>query len=96
MDKSGSFTIVGVDQTTDSGFYACSVSSREGKRASSEIQLIVHSPPILEPFSFPSNLQERGRAQVTCSVTSGDMPVHFSWYKDGAPISSALQVHILF
>lgn len=92
IDGSGSFTIVSVDQTADSGYYTCAVTSREGEVARKEIQLIVHSPPILEPFSFPTSLQEGGRAQVTCYVTSGDMPIHFSWYKDDAPIPSSLQV----
>lgn len=92
IDGSGSFTIISVDQTADSGYYTCSVTNREGEVAKREIQLIVHSPPILEPFSFPTSLQEGGRAQVTCYVTSGDMPIHFSWYKDDAPIPSSLQV----
>lgn len=97
IDESGSFTIVNVDQTADSGYYTCAVTSREGEVARKEIQLIVNRPPILEPFSFPASLQEGGRAQVTCSVTSGDMPIHFSWYKDDAPIPSSLQVseHVL-
>lgn len=52
-------------------------------------------PPVIEPFSFPKNLQEGGRAQVSCSVTSGDMPVYFSWMKDNAPIPLSLQVTLL-
>lgn len=50
-------------------------------------------PPEIEPFSFPGSLQEGRRAQVSCSVTSGDMPVYFSWYKDNAPIPATLQVN---
>lgn len=92
IHESGSFSIASVDQSADSGYYACSVTSKDGEVARREIQLIVHSPPILEPFSFPSSLQEGSRAQVTCYVTSGDMPIHFSWYKDDAPIPSSLQV----
>lgn len=94
LEEGGSITIQRVDPANDSGFYACYVTSREGDVARREIQLIVHSPPILEPFSFPTSLQEGGRAQATCSVTSGDMPIHFSWYKDGDPISASLQVLI--
>lgn len=33
-----------------------------------------------------------GRAQLTCSVSAGDMPIYFSWKKDGAPITPDLQV----
>lgn len=49
-------------------------------------------PPIIEPFAFPKNLQEGGRAQVTCAVSSGDMPVTFSWKKDDKAIPLGLQV----
>lgn len=92
LGEGGSLTISRLDPVTDSGFYACFITSREGEMARREIQLIVNSPPILEPFRFPASLQEGGRAQVTCSVTSGDMPIHFAWYKDGEHISAALQV----
>ncbi|XP_044257604.1 Down syndrome cell adhesion molecule-like protein Dscam2 isoform X1 [Tribolium madens] len=92
LGEEGSLTISRLDPTADSGFYACFVTSRDGEVARREIQLIVNSPPILEPFRFPTSLQEGGRAQVTCSVTSGDMPIHFAWYKDGEHISAALQV----
>lgn len=46
----------------------------------------------MEPFSFSPNLQEGGRAQVTCSVSSGDLPIHFSWLKDGLQLPPTLQV----
>lgn len=58
------------------------------------MQLTVNSPPVIEPFSFPKNLQEGGRAQVSCQVSSGDMPVYFNWHKDGVPIPMSLQVRI--
>lgn len=61
-----------------------------------KIVLFCIGPPVIEPFNFPKNLQEGGRAQVTCSVSSGDMPVYFSWKKDGAPISVTLQVKLFF
>lgn len=57
--------------------------------------LVMHAlgPPVIEPpFSFPKNLQEGGRAQVTCAVSSGDMPVVFSWKKDEHQIPMNLQV----
>lgn len=50
------------------------------------------APPVIEPFSFPKNLQDGGRAQVTCAVSSGDMPIAFAWKKDGHQISPSLQV----
>ncbi|XP_060516116.1 cell adhesion molecule Dscam2 [Cylas formicarius] len=92
LDEGGALTILRVDQNTDKGFYTCYVTSREGHVARKEIRLIVNAPPVMEPFAFPASMQEGGRAQVTCTVTSGDLPIHFFWYKDGEPISAALEV----
>uniref|UniRef100_A0A1A9UEN5 Ig-like domain-containing protein n=1 Tax=Glossina austeni TaxID=7395 RepID=A0A1A9UEN5_GLOAU len=49
-------------------------------------------PPVIEPFKFPKNLQEGGRAQITCAVSSGDMPIYFSWKKDDMSIPTTLQI----
>lgn len=46
----------------------------------------------MTPFSFDQNLQEGKWAQATCSVTSGDLPIYFTWLKDGAPIPPSLRV----
>lgn len=91
LGEDGSLSVTDLDPA-DSGYYTCIVSNREGKSARREIQLIVNSPPKLEPFVFPSNLQEGARAQATCYVTSGDVPIHFKWYKDRAPIPAFLQI----
>ncbi|XP_073957210.1 cell adhesion molecule Dscam2-like [Choristoneura fumiferana] len=74
------------------GAYTCTVTGPHGEIARRELQLVVSNPPEIEPFSFSANLQEGKRAQVSCSVTSGDMPVHFTWLKDNVPIPSSLQV----
>lgn len=59
-------------------------------------RLIAHQgPPVIEPFKFPKNLQEGGRAQITCAVSSGDMPIYFGWKKDDSSIPSSLQVRPL-
>ncbi|XP_053609899.1 cell adhesion molecule Dscam1-like isoform X1 [Plodia interpunctella] len=87
----GALRISRVDPS-HAGEYTCMVMGSHGEIARKELQLVVSNPPEIEPFSFSANLQEGKRAQVGCSVTSGDMPVHFTWLKDNAPISSALQV----
>lgn len=48
--------------------------------------LFVLVSPSIMPFSFASNLQEGMRASVTCTVTTGDSPLHLSWLRDGRPI----------
>ena len=49
-------------------------------------------PPVIEPFNFPSQVQDTGRAQVTCSISAGDLPMEIVWSKDGRPIDSHLNV----
>ncbi|KAL4702630.1 hypothetical protein ACJJTC_001470 [Scirpophaga incertulas] len=49
-------------------------------------------PPKISPFIFSSDLTEGSSTQVLCGVSSGDKPMYFSWFKDGAPIPPDLQI----
>lgn len=49
-------------------------------------------PPKISPFIFSSELTEGSSVQVLCGVSTGDKPMYFSWFKDGVPISTTLQV----
>lgn len=49
-------------------------------------------PPEIAPFHFPSNLQEGMRAQVSCSIISGDFPITITWRKDGGPLPQEADV----
>ncbi|CAB3249112.1 unnamed protein product [Arctia plantaginis] len=88
----GQLTITNVDRNRDKGGWTCSVLTPGGELARREVQMTVVSPPVLSPIVFPPGLRAGDRSQLTCTVTSGDMPVYFSWLKDQMPISSALQV----
>lgn len=92
VQQGGYLKIIKVDATHDNGLHTCVVRSRTGEEARRDLQITVNSPPVIEEFSFPKNLQEGGRAQVSCSVSSGDMPIYFSWFKDEAPIPMSLQI----
>lgn len=93
--EGGLLKISSLNPSTDAGSYTCSVATPSGELARREIQLIVNSPPVLSPLSFPPNLKSGERAQLACTVISGDMPIYFSWLKDGLPISASLQVILL-
>lgn len=95
IQQGGFLKINQIDPSHDAGSYTCIVRSRSGEEARRDIQINVNSPPVIEPFYFPKSLQENGRAQISCSVSSGDMPVYFTWYKDGSPLSLSLQVRIV-
>ncbi|XP_068619323.1 cell adhesion molecule Dscam2-like [Battus philenor] len=88
----GQLTIANVDRNRDKGGWICSVLTPGGELARREVQVSVVSPPVLSPIVFPPGLRSGDRSQLTCTVTSGDMPVYFSWLKDQMPISSVLQV----
>ncbi|BFF92548.1 Down syndrome cell adhesion molecule-like protein Dscam2 [Drosophila madeirensis] len=90
--EGGQLVIKNVEPGRDQGIYTCIVRSRAGEEARRDMQLNVNSPPVIEPFKFPKNLQEGGRAQITCAVSSGDMPIYFSWKKDDSSIPSSLQI----
>lgn len=92
IQQGGYLKINQIDPQHDAGNYMCIIRTRSGEEARRDIQITVNSPPVIESFSFPKNIQEGGRAQVTCAVSSGDMPVYFTWHKDGAPLSLSLQV----
>ncbi|XP_066587504.1 cell adhesion molecule Dscam1 isoform X2 [Prorops nasuta] len=91
VDNEGHLSINTVDPN-DADTYTCLVRARSGETATKDIQLTVSSPPVMNPFSFPANLQEGSRAQGTCSITSGDLPIYFSWLKDGEPLPSSLRI----
>ncbi|XP_058830387.1 cell adhesion molecule Dscam2 isoform X2 [Topomyia yanbarensis] len=91
VNHGGTLHIHQVDAIQDKGTYTCIVTSPSGDEARREIQIIINTSPVIEPFSFPKNIKVGGRAQLTCSVSSGDMPVYFSWKKDGLSIPLNLQ-----
>lgn len=39
-------------------------------------------------------VQDGGRTQVTCSISSGDLPIKVSWTRDGRPIAANLNVEM--
>ncbi|XP_073950442.1 cell adhesion molecule Dscam2-like isoform X2 [Choristoneura fumiferana] len=88
----GQLTISNVDRNRDQGSWICSVLTPGGELARRDVQITVVSPPVLSPIVFPPGLRSGDRSQLTCTVTSGDMPVYFSWLKDQMNIPSALQV----
>jgi len=46
--------------------------------------------PVVEPFSFPSDLVSGRRAGVACIVSAGDLPIKIKWLKDGQPLDKSL------
>lgn len=71
IQQGGYLKIYQIDPSHDAGTYTCVVRTRSGEEARRDLQLNINSPPVIEPFSFPKSLQEGGRAQIACTVSSG-------------------------
>ncbi|KAK3933279.1 Down syndrome cell adhesion molecule-like protein Dscam2 [Frankliniella fusca] len=82
----GSLVLRGVEAARDAGPYSCTASNQQGRSAEGRLYLHVMRPPEIAPFQFPSTLVEGNRAQVSCSLISGDLPISISWRKDGGPL----------
>lgn len=46
--------------------------------------------PTITPFAFSANVQEKQRASVLCTISSGEVPVTFNWLKDGQLLSPSI------
>lgn len=49
-------------------------------------------PPHLGPLVFPVGTREGMRAQSTCFVQEGDLPIEIYWEKDGARLKPSAEV----
>lgn len=48
----------------------------------------------MTPFQFTKDLQESERAQVSCTIKSGDLPMEFVWRKDNRVVSTDNEIEL--
>ncbi|KAI5745326.1 hypothetical protein M8J76_010108 [Diaphorina citri] len=84
--SNGTLYIREVDGESDKGQYSCVARNIQGQSASGYVFLNIMKPPVITPFQFLDNLQQGNRAHVSCSITSGDLPITILWHKDGKPL----------
>ncbi|XP_029678061.1 Down syndrome cell adhesion molecule-like protein Dscam2 [Formica exsecta] len=93
MGPSERVTVTNVDQYNSilmieslspdhNGNYSC-VARNVAAEVSHTQRLVVHVPPIIEPFTFQEGLSEGMRTRTVCGVAAGDPPLTISWLKDG-------------
>uniref|UniRef100_T1J582 Down syndrome cell adhesion molecule n=1 Tax=Strigamia maritima TaxID=126957 RepID=T1J582_STRMM len=76
------------------GNYTC-IASNAAAAVNYTATLRVNVPPLLNPLSFQDDhLYEGAHARVTCGVRRGDLPITFTWLKDGLPIPAGTGVAI--
>ncbi|XP_040566562.1 cell adhesion molecule Dscam1 isoform X3 [Lepeophtheirus salmonis] len=81
-------------EASDATTYICVVQNRVGQRAQGKIHLLAIKAPKIAPFHFAPDLKEDDRAQVVCSITSGDLPIQISWEKDGKVLEPDSNIQI--
>lgn len=52
--------------------------------------LVEPQAPLITPFAFNQNVLENQRASILCTISSGDLPLTFSWLKDGQLLTPQL------
>ncbi|CAG5100528.1 Similar to Dscam2: Down syndrome cell adhesion molecule-like protein Dscam2 (Drosophila melanogaster) [Cotesia congregata] len=82
VDQFNSILMIESLSPDHNGNYSC-VASNPAAEVSHMQQLVVHVPPIIEPFNFQEGLSEGMRTRTVCGVAAGDQPLTISWLKDG-------------
>ncbi|EEB19411.1 Down syndrome cell adhesion molecule precursor, putative [Pediculus humanus corporis] len=78
-------SIENVQKDTDQGSYTCTAKNKQGHSSHKTVQVKVIVPPKITPFTFAHDLKLGDRISVQCVVVSGDLPLSFTWRKDGEP-----------
>ncbi|XP_067123055.1 cell adhesion molecule Dscam1-like [Centruroides vittatus] len=94
MFPNGTLVIRDVQRGVDDGSYKCRALNRQGQSATGTVRVHVMVKPVIDPFSFPRNLQEGMRSRLVCTVIQGDPPFVIHWRKDRRPIEPGLGVGI--
>ncbi|KAA0202262.1 hypothetical protein HAZT_HAZT006062 [Hyalella azteca] len=89
VDSDGGLTIRQVSATADVGHYSCTAVGRRGSSDTGDFLLTVKVPPRLAPVMITRGTRTGMRAQATCVVQEGDLPIRISWLKDGRLLRSA-------
>jgi hypothetical protein len=55
---------------------------------------MIKVPPVIEPFSFQSDLAESMRTRVICGVSRGDSPLRLNWLFDGESLMPSLGANV--
>ncbi|XP_063060815.1 cell adhesion molecule DSCAML1 [Engraulis encrasicolus] len=83
--ENGTLKLSDVQKGMDEGAYLCSVLISPQVFITQTVYVTVKVPPLIQPFDFPPT--SIGKLMyVACVVSSGDMPIRFTWRKDGQDI----------
>ncbi|XP_050422092.1 cell adhesion molecule Dscam2-like [Adelges cooleyi] len=90
----GTLLVRSTQDITDSGHYVCTKINEKGQSATGNLYLRIMKPPVVTPFQFTKDLQESERAQVSCTIKSGDLPMEFVWRKDNRVLTTDNEIEL--
>ncbi|CAN7938942.1 unnamed protein product, partial [Ixodes hexagonus] len=97
VDNDGNLRIRDIAGSVDAGEYSCVVKGRNQEvRATTQLVFQIkfaftHAvPPVIDAHFFPETIvvDEGSRSRLLCSVSKGDGPLRFTWFKDGRELTS--------
>ncbi|XP_025834475.1 Down syndrome cell adhesion molecule-like protein Dscam2 isoform X37 [Agrilus planipennis] len=85
----GTLIIENVERASDQASYTCVVKNSQGYSARGSVEVQVMVLPRIVPFDFGDTPVFVGQtAQVTCLISSGDLPLNISWMLNGRPLEN--------
>ncbi|XP_066249435.1 cell adhesion molecule Dscam1 isoform X2 [Euwallacea similis] len=83
----GTLYVAQTQRKEDAGTYTCQAQNRQRNSARRDVEVQVIVPPKILPINPMTDLLREGmRAAITCQIMEGDLPITFSWERDGKPI----------
>ncbi|GAB6026606.1 Down syndrome cell adhesion molecule-like protein 1 [Chamberlinius hualienensis] len=88
VPANGTLIVRRVQRLIDSGRYTCRVRSPMGQEAQQQVDVRIMIPPNIDGSTFQGHeVDEGSHARIICGVTDGDLPINFTWLRDGRPMS---------
>ncbi|KAG8174516.1 hypothetical protein JTE90_003070, partial [Oedothorax gibbosus] len=77
------------------GTYSCEANNGIGNSIKKLISLVINDLPKIQPFHFPTQIKSGDTTSITCSVSRGSPPFHFTWLKDYKPLKTGSSISVL-
>ena len=74
--------------------YTCTATNSQGSSATGHVFLKPIEQPKISPFTFDGDLKEGDRSQVSCTISSGDMPIGIIWKKNGERFNPPADIEV--